>query len=373
MLAYKALVRPLLFRFDAEFVHDLVSRTLPFLPPMAPAPSSTLASTVAGLAFPTPVGLAAGFDKDARRFRHMYRQGFGSVEVGTLTPLRQDGNPRPRIFRVAKDEAIINRMGFPNMGLSEALPRLGGFIRRPGPLGVNIGANKDSANKIDDYLIGYNTVAEFADYVTINISSPNTPGLRDLEHGDYLLQLLSKLMPAIEKNATPIFIKVSPDLNEQQIDSNCEMFLHSNIAGIIVGNTTTSRPHHTNESTEYAEPGGLSGAPLKNRSLAALDRFLMNLQGKIPVISVGGISSADDVYDRIRRGASLVQLYTSYVYEGPSLIGQINTELDRMLVRDGFSSLREAVGSNSISIQHKLTSFTDTSKPSLRKEIFAAA
>lgn len=345
MTAYKALIRPFLFRFDAEKVHDFVSKALPMLPAMAQVPSNSLSSTVAGLTFPSPVGLAAGFDKDARTFRNMYRHGFGSVEVGTLTPHGQPGNPRPRIFRIAPDEAIINRMGFPNDGIQGALPRLKGFKIRPGPLGVNIGANKDTVEKIDDYVYGYKAVADVADYVTINVSSPNTPGLRELEKGDYLNRLLRSLEDSIESLCVPVFVKVSPDLSDAQIDEACEILLKSNASGVIVGNTTLSRPESDKINAGYKQSGGLSGAPLRDRSLAALDRFVYNINKNIAIVSVGGVASAEDVYDRVRRGASLVQLYTSFIYEGPALVGKINKELELLLKRDNLSSIGQAVGS----------------------------
>ncbi|MDQ3478534.1 MAG: quinone-dependent dihydroorotate dehydrogenase [Pseudomonadota bacterium] len=346
MSAYKATVRPLLFRLDPERVHDWTLLILPLFPVFQGLHPRTLASKVAGLTFPSPIGLAAGFDKNAQRFKKMYDFGFGSVEVGTLTPKLQQGNPRPRIERVRRENAIINCMGFPNQGLERALSRLAAFKNRRGPLGINLGANAESADKIRDYVIGYRAVAGVADYVTINVSSPNTPGLRSLESGRALGELLDRLDAEIEEFGTPLFLKVSPDLNRDQIQDTSTSLLKSRVAAVIVGNTSLQRP----ENFELLSPsaGGLSGEPLRKISEDALEGFYSELGQKLPIISVGGIASAEDAYRRICKGASLVQLYTAFVYEGPYLIKRMNAQLERLLIEDGHRSISSAIGSRAV-------------------------
>lgn len=344
MSAYKATVRPLLFRLDPERVHDWTLKILPLFPVFYTRHRKILAGSVAGLSFPSPIGLAAGFDKDARRFKTIYRFGFGSVEVGTLTPRPQVGNERPRIHRLRRDNAIINRMGFPNRGLSQALTRLTGFRDRPGPLGINLGANADSLDKIGDYVDGYRAVAEIADYVTINVSSPNTPGLRSLESGQALLELLGRLDAEIKSLHTPLFLKVSPDLSLSQIEKTCAALLNSRVAAVIVGNTSVKRPESL-KSPRVQSPGGLSGEPLRPISEEALEAFYSQLKQKLPIVSVGGIATAEDVYRRICKGASLVQLYTGFVYEGPYLIKRLNEQLEKLLLENNHASLSSAIGS----------------------------
>ena len=343
MSAYKAIIRPVLFRFESEAVHDFILNIAPILPAWPAAHRKSLASTVATIDFPSPIGMAAGFDKNARKFKYFYRHGFGSVEVGTLTPKMQSGNLGPRIFRLTDDEAVINRMGFPNSGLEQAIPRIKKFTSRPGPLGINIGANKDSVDKVKDYVEGYRAIASIANYVTINVSSPNTPGLRALETGSALSELLEALDHEFLKFRTPLFLKVSPDLSENEIEKTCDALLRSAASGVIVGNTTVSRPHLRSRNN-VLETGGLSGRPLKYQSCKALDLFYSRLKGELPIISVGGISSAEDAYSRVKRGANLLQLYTSFIYEGPSLVQKMNAELAKMLEADGFKCISEAVG-----------------------------
>jgi dihydroorotate dehydrogenase len=294
---------------------------------------------VAGLYFHSPVGLAAGFDKDAEVPEQMLRLGFGFVEVGTLTPKPQAGNPRPRLFRLVEDEAVINRMGFNNGGQAAAMPRLA--KARHGIVGVNIGANKDSADRIADYQEGVRRMSRFGRYLTINISSPNTPGLRGLQDEGALRELLS----AVEEVRAdkPVFLKVAPDLNDGDPERIVRAALDHHLDALIVANTTVSRPPL--QSPYASEQGGLSGAPLKSLALDALRKFRSASAGEIPLIGVGGIATADDAWERIRAGASLVQLYSAMVYEGPGIGRRIAKGLVERLEREGMSNIGEAVGS----------------------------
>lgn len=297
-----------------------------------------LASRVAGLDFANPLGIAAGLDKDARAVGGLFALGVGAVEVGTLTPLPQPGNPRPRLFRLAQDDAVINRMGFNNGGLAAALARLP--RRRAGVLGVNVGANKDATDRIADYVAGVAAAAPRADYVTINISSPNTPGLRDLQHGGALRDLLAACIAA--RGSTPLFLKVAPDLEPAQVDEIARAALDARLDALIVGNTTVSRPFL--RSAAAREAGGLSGAPLAVLARARLGDFRTATGGALPLIAAGGIDSGAEAYARIRAGASLVQLYTALVFAGPALPARILRDLDACLERDGFASASEAIG-----------------------------
>jgi dihydroorotate dehydrogenase len=342
-----ALARPLMFALDAERAHELTIAALKTVPAGKPAePDPVLTTEVAGLRFPNPVGLAAGFDKNAEVFGPMLGLGFGFVEVGTLTPKPQPGNPKPRLFRLAEDRAVINRFGFNNEGLGAAGARL--KRRGPGPstslrtgiVGVNVGANKDSTDRIADYVAGVRVMAPMADYLTVNISSPNTPGLRALQDKVALDDLLAGVMAA--RGKTPVFLKLAPDLERGEIDDVVEVALARKVDALIVSNTTVSRPPL--RSAHAGEAGGLSGAPLKPIALAALRAFRAATGGAVPLIGVGGIASGADAYERIRAGASLVQLYSALVYEGPGLASRITAELKALLQRDGFTNVSEAVG-----------------------------
>jgi dihydroorotate dehydrogenase len=333
-----------MFALEAERAHGLAIDLLAAwggagAPLGAGVADPVLASEVAGLAFANPVGLAAGLDKDARAIAGLFGLGFGAVEVGTLTPRPQPGNPRPRLFRLAEDRAVVNRMGFNNGGLEAALPRIAG-ARRRGVLGVNVGANKDSADRIADYRDGVARAAAVADYVTINISSPNTPGLRDLQHGAALAELLAACDAA--RGSTPLFLKVAPDLDADAIDDIARAAIEHRVDALIVANTTVSRPPL--RSSHASEAGGLSGAPLATLSRRRLADFRAATGGHLPLVSVGGIGDADEAYARIRSGASLIQLYSALVYEGPGLARRIVTGLAERLRRDGFASLGEAIG-----------------------------
>ncbi len=335
-----ATLRPLLFQLDPERAHALTLAALRTgLGPRAPADDPILATTLAGLALPNPIGLAAGFDKNAEVPDAMLRLGFGFVETGTVTPLPQGGNPQPRVFRLAADDAVVNRLGFNNAGLTAHVERL--RRRQPrGIVGVNIGANKDSADRIGDYVTGLTAVAPHASYVTVNISSPNTPGLRGLQTAAALAELLDRL--GAVTCGKPVFVKVAPDLSGDEITAVVEVALSSNIAGLIVSNTTLARPALRSDAAH--EAGGLSGAPLFAPSTEILRAFAGATGGKLALIGVGGIASGADAYAKLRAGASAVQLYTGLIYHGPALVARIKTELAALLRRDGFSAVADAVG-----------------------------
>lgn len=333
------LMRPLLFGLDAERAHRLTVRALAAMP-AGSGKAPALPVEVAGLRFPNPVGLAAGFDKDAEAFGGALRLGFGFVEVGTLTPLPQAGNPKPRLFRLVEDRAVINRMGFNNGGQAAAKKRLS--TRRGRIVGVNIGANKDSADRIADYATGVRAMAPVADYLTVNISSPNTPGLRALQDKGALDALLAAVQEARPEGGPPVFLKVAPDLEHEDVDAIAESTHRHRVDAIIVANTTVARP--ILRSRHGVESGGLSGEPLKGPALERLRDFRRATGGAMPLIAAGGIGSGADAYARIRAGASLVQLYSALVYEGPGLARRIVKDLAALLERDGFSGVSEAIG-----------------------------
>jgi dihydroorotate dehydrogenase len=337
------LVRPLAFALDAETAHRATIRALGLLPRRSlPRFAPSLASTVAGLHFPSPVGLAAGFDKNGEVPDAMLGLGFGFVEVGTVTPRPQDGNPRPRLFRLVEDAGVINRMGFNNRGQGDAAQRLS-TRRRRGLVGINIGANKDSVDRIADYVAGAKAMAPLADYLAINISSPNTPGLRTLQAGGELVELLQAISEARAPGGPPVFLKVAPDLEAGDHERIVRAAVDARIDALIVANTTVSRP--ALRSRHAGEAGGLSGAPLKALALDALRAFRSASGGALPLVAVGGIGSADDAWQRIVAGASLVQLYSALVFHGPGLARRIADGLAERLEQRGMSSIAEAVGS----------------------------
>lgn len=332
-----AALRPLLFRLDPERAHDLTLAALATgLGPRGAPDDPLLATTLAGLALPNPLGLAAGFDKDARVPGAMLKLGFGFVEVGTVTPRPQAGNPRPRVFRFVAEEAVINRLGFNNGGVAAAVTRLKAD-RPAGIVGVNIGANKDSADRVADYAVGARVAAAIADYLTVNVSSPNTPGLRGLQDPGELAALIAAVVDA--SPAKPVFVKVAPDLDRSAIDGIARVALDGGITGLIVANTTLARPGMTS-----AEAGGLSGAPLFGPSTEVLRAFAAATGRTLPLIGVGGVASGAQAYAKLRAGAAAVQLYTGLVYHGPALVGRIKTELAALLRRDGFATVAQAVG-----------------------------
>jgi dihydroorotate dehydrogenase len=340
-MALYPLLRPLAFRLDPERAHRATIAALKWMPRRGTPPfARSLTTSIGGLGLASPVGLAAGFDKDAEVADAMLALGFGFVEVGTLTPRPQAGNPRPRLFRLVEDRAIINRLGFNNQGQPAAFERLL-QCRRRGPIGVNLGANKDSPDRIADYVHGIESMSEVADYLTVNISSPNTPGLRALQDAAALKELLHGVMDALPL-PRPVFLKVAPDLEPADIDDIARAALDNGVAALIVANTTVSRP--SLRSRHSAEAGGLSGAPLTGLALQRLRDFRAATGGALPLVAAGGIGSADEAYARIRAGASLVQLYSALVFEGPGLARRIAQGLAARLRRDGFSNIAEAVG-----------------------------
>ncbi len=341
-----ALVRPFVHASDGEAAHNLTLQALQPLPRARCALTSpVLATRVAGIDFPNPVGLAPGFDKDARVAHAMPHFGFGFVEVGTLTPLPQAGNPRPRLFRLVEDRAVINRMGFNNGGQDSAADRIARLRRfgLPVPLGINIGANKDSADRIADYAKGAAAMAPLADYLTVNISSPNTPGLRALQDKAALEALLDGVAAAQAGSAArPVFLKVAPDLAPADIDDIVAVAIDKGLAAVIVSNTTIERPALTSRHAD--EAGGLSGAPLAELALQRLRDFRAASGGRVPLVGVGGIATAEQAWDRIRAGASLVQIYSAMVFEGPGLAARIAHGIERLAEREGFARVADAVG-----------------------------
>jgi dihydroorotate dehydrogenase len=313
------------------------------LGPRAPAVDPALSVSLAGLRLPNPVGLAAGFDKNAEVAGPMLAAGFGFVECGTVTPLAQAGNPRPRLFRLSEDRAVINRMGFNNQGLERFAANLA--RRGAGIVGANIGANKDTADRIGDYVIGLTRLWGLADYFTVNVSSPNTPGLRALQTGAALTELLGRIGEARASltGHAPVFLKVAPDLEDAEIEVIADAVAAARLDGLIVSNTTLSRPNHL-VSRHRGEAGGLSGAPLMALSTAMLARFHAAAAGRFALIGVGGVASGADAYAKIRAGASAVQLYSALAYQGPGLVTAIRRDLAARLAADGFATVAEAVG-----------------------------
>lgn len=341
------LIRPALFLLEPERAHGLAIRALRTLPHRGPPRADgPLATEVAGIRFPNPVGMAAGFDKDGEVPDAILGLGFGFTEVGSITPLPQSGNPKPRLFRLTEDGAVINRMGFNNRGAAEAVKRLAARERR-GVVGINIGANKDSADRISDYGVMARAMAPFATYLAVNVSSPNTPGLRALQDEGALAELLDTVMEGARETtrgkAPPIMLKVAPDLEPADIDAIARIASDKQLGALIVSNTTISRPPL--RSVLAGETGGLSGAPLKDLALARLRDFRKATGGAVPLIGVGGIASGADAWARIRAGASLVQLYSAMVYEGPGIAKTILSDIESLMRRDGFTSIAEAVGS----------------------------
>ena len=338
-------VRPFIFALDAEKAHRLTIEGLRILPASCSADIDTrLSSTVAGLAFPGPVGLAPGFDKNAEVPSQMARFGFGFTEVGTVTPRPQTGNGKPRLFRLVEDRAVINRMGFNNEGADRVAERLANRVDNGLPLGINIGANKDSADRIADYADMTRTMVPLADYLTVNISSPNTPGLRALQDRGSLEALLDGVLEARGAHSCPVFLKLAPDLETGDVRDICEVALAKRLDALVISNTTITRP--VLGSRHAKESGGLSGAPLKRLALRQLKEFRSICGDAMPLIGVGGIENAADAYARIRAGASLVQIYSALVYHGPELAAKINAGLLKLMDRDGFAMLSDVIGAD---------------------------
>jgi dihydroorotate dehydrogenase len=354
-----SLIKPALYLLDAERAHALAIAALKLLPGGKRAePGGVLTTTVGNITLPNPLGMAAGFDKDGEVPDSLLRLGFGFAEVGSITPLPQAGNPRPRLFRLVEDRAVINRMGFNNRGAADAAKRLAERKARGGPsaslrtgvVGINIGANKDSPDRIADYAEMARIMAPLASYLAVNVSSPNTPGLRALQDEGALSELLDAVLEARGEYADPnrshvppIFLKVAPDLEPADIDAISRIAIDKRLGALIVSNTTISRPPL--QSRFAGEAGGLSGEPLRDLAHQRLRDFRKATGGAVPLIGVGGISNAEDAWARIRAGASAVQLYSAMVYQGPGIARRILRGLEALMRRDGFTTIAEAVGS----------------------------
>jgi dihydroorotate dehydrogenase len=347
---------PLLRWLDAEDAHRLAIQGLKLLPLMQPKPDDAkLAVRAFGLNFPNPVGMAAGFDKNAEVPDALLRLGFGFVEVGTVTPKPQGGNPRPRLFRLERDEAVINRMGFNNDGAEAVLRRLASRANHGGIVGVNVGANKDSADRVADYVKLIETFAPVASYFTVNVSSPNTPGLRNLQQASQLDDLLAKVIDARERvrekaGDTPVLLKIAPDLSLSELDDVVHVARSRRVDGMIVANTTLARPSTLRETNRAKEQGGLSGRPLLRLATRMVAETYVRAEGAFLLIGVGGIDSGGAALTRIRAGASLIQLYSPLIYKGLGLVEDIKRDLSSTLLRTGRESLSEIVGADAATI-----------------------
>lgn len=336
-----SLIKPFVHQLPPERAHTLGVQALAkgLLPAQPDVADARLHTSLAGMALPNPVGLAAGFDKNAQTLPHIFRQGFGFAEVGTITPKPQAGNPKPRVFRVPSHEAVINRLGFNNDGLDAAVRNL----QKPqhGIVGANIGKNKTSEDAVADYVTGLRGVYDDCDYITVNISSPNTAGLRDLQQGDALAELLSALLETRATFATrkPLFVKIAPDMDDAQLETVVGLAQDKALDGLIISNTTIARPEGIPD-----QQGGLSGKPLFAPSTEMLRKAYALSDGKLPLIGVGGIASAEDAYTKIKAGATAVQLYSALVYQGFDLITDIKLGLLELMERDGVNAMQEAVG-----------------------------
>ena len=342
-----SILRPFLFSLDPETAHDLAIKSLK----LNPLPSKMfevedeqmLKIQVFGKNFPNPIGLAAGFDKSAEVYNSLLRLGFGFIEVGTVTPLEQYGNPKPRIFRLEEDKALINRLGFNNDGMEIIKERIKSNSKR-GLLGVNIGPNKDTKDQKNDFCLGLKNFFDIADYITINISSPNTEGLRDFHDQEKLKDLLITLNAIKKEKKTniPLLLKISPDIKDNYISEIVEQATSNNISGIVLTNTTNA--NRNNLINKNKEEGGLSGEPLQKISTIMIRKFYKELKGKIPIIGVGGVNSGKSAYEKILAGASLLQLYTGFVYRGPSTAKDIKKELIHIIKTEGIKNIKDAIG-----------------------------
>jgi dihydroorotate dehydrogenase len=354
--AFDVFSLPLLRWFDPEDAHRLAIQGLKLLPPTRPRPDDAkLAVRAFGLNFPNPIGMAAGFDKSAEVPDALLRLGFGFVEIGTVTPKPQTGNPRPRLFRLERDEAVINRMGFNNDGAEAVLRRLAARAHLGGIVGVNVGANKDSSDRVADYVKLIETFAPVASYFTVNVSSPNTPGLRNLQQAAALDDLLAKVIDARERvrqNAgdSPVLLKIAPDLSLAELDDVVHIARSRRVDGMIVANTTLARPSTLREQARAKEQGGLSGRPLFRLSTRMVAETYVRAEGAFPLVGVGGIDSGGAALTKIRAGASLIQLYSSLIYKGLGLVDDIKNDLAATLLRTGRDSLSEIVGADAATI-----------------------
>jgi len=341
------LVRPVLHGLDAERAHNLTLRALAALPARRPPPDDPrLAVELLGRTVPNPVGLAAGFDKGATVPDALLGLGFGFVEVGGVVPRPQPGNPRPRVFRLTADGAVINRFGLNSEGLEVVAGRLAARRGRPGIVGVNIGANKEAADRLADYVACTARLAPHVAFVTVNVSSPNTPGLRDLQGEAFLDELLARVVAARDGTgaSAAVLLKIAPDITLDALDAICATALRRGVQGLVVSNTTVARPESLTETALARETGGLSGRPLFGPATKLLAETYLRVGSKVPLIGVGGVDSAEAAWTKIRAGASLVQLYSALVYQGPGLVGAIKRGLLDRLQREGLPNLAAAVG-----------------------------
>jgi dihydroorotate dehydrogenase len=354
--AFDTFSLPILRWLDPEDAHRLAIQGLRLLPPLKPrTDDAKLAVRAFGLNFPNPIGMAAGFDKNAEAPDALLRLGFGFVEIGTVTPRPQVGNPRPRLFRLDRDEAVINRMGFNNDGAEAVLRRLASRANHGGIVGVNVGANKDSPDRVADYVQLIETFAPVASYFTVNVSSPNTPGLRNLQQGHILDDLLAKVIDARERvrekaGDSPVLLKIAPDLSLAELDEVVQVARSRRVDGMIVANTTLARPPSLRETARVKEQGGLSGRPLFRLSTRMVAETYVRVEGAFPLVGVGGIDSGGAALTKLRAGASLIQLYSSLTYKGLSLIDDIKNDLASTLLRTGRESLSEIVGADAATI-----------------------
>lgn len=343
------LARPLIHKLDAEQAHRLTIAALAAAPPLRPAADApSLAVEAFGLRFSNPVGLAAGFDKHAEAIDGALGLGFGFVEIGGVTPLPQPGNPRPRVFRLPEDEAVINRYGLNSEGMEAVAARLQARRKKGGIVGVNLGANKDSADRSADYAVLAARLAPLADFLTVNVSSPNTPGLRDLQAESALDDLIARTLAARDEAAaggkpTPVLIKIAPDLSMPELDGMVAVARRRKVDGMIVSNTTIARPESLRSSNK-AETGGLSGKPLFATSTRILAETFLRVERQFPLIGVGGIHSAETAFAKIRAGASLVQFYSAMVFKGPGLVGEVKRGLDMQVRKAGLPRLDALIG-----------------------------
>ena len=346
-------IRPLIFKVDPEKAHTLAIKSLKLnlIPNIFDENKNDpiFQTTIFEKDLDNPIGMAAGFDKNAEVYNALFKLGFGFVEVGTITPLKQYGNPKPRVFRLVEDEALINRLGFNNHGAKIVKERIK-RNKKLGLLGINIGPNKDSSDRLNDYLIGLKTFYDDADYITINISSPNTENLRTFHEGNKLQDLLKAIMTERKnlKSNVPITVKVSPDINEDQVNQITEILLDHEIKAIIVSNTSEATRDKLSNIQRH-QKGGLSGKPIEERSNYLINKFYKLLKGKIKIIGVGGVDSGQAAYDKFEAGADFIQLYTGMVFRGPNIAGIIKKDLKELLIRDGFKNYTEIIGNKTLS------------------------
>ena len=339
-------IRSLIFKFEPELAHDLAIKALKynFIPPKKISYNKLIETKIFSKTIPNPIGLAAGFDKDAEVYNRIFDLGFGFAEIGTVTPLKQYGNEKPRVFRLEEDKALINRLGFNNSGSENVLSRIA-KNKPKGLLGINIGPNKDSKDRLKDYLICFKKFHNFADYITINISSPNTENLRSLHNENELRELLKSINEEkkLLNSKVPLVVKISPDIHEKEVSIISDLLLKFDISAVIISNSTdTTRENLIN--INKLEKGGLSGKPLEKKSNYLISKFYEILKGKVLIIGVGGVDSGKSAYEKFLRGANLIQLYTGMVYQGPNIASKISEELINILEKEGIKNISDIIG-----------------------------